>query len=119
MVPAFICMISSLATIFIVCEFGHQLTSQFNAFDDKLFQSNWYSYPIEVQRMLVTVMATTQQLAYIEGFGNIQCTRNSFKEVCLQQTFAAMAIDSVLMKIYKTTILFISLRQFIQASPTL
>lgn len=86
MIPSFICMISSIAAIFIVCEFGHQLTMQFNKFDEELFQCNWYLFHIELQQMLVTVMANTQQLAYMQGFGNIQCTRNSFKEVCHPST---------------------------------
>lgn len=64
-----------------MCEFGQQLTSQFQAFDDAFCRCKWYSFPIELQQLLVIVMSNTQQLAYMQSYGNIQCTRESFKEV--------------------------------------
>lgn len=74
-------MVWSFVVIFCVCEFGHQLTQEFEMFDEKLCQFNWYLLPIELQRMFVIVMANAQQPNVMQGFGNIQCTRDSFKQV--------------------------------------
>lgn len=52
-------------------------------FDVELFQCNWYAYPIETQKLLLTFMSSTQRSKILHGFGNIQCTRNAFKSVNL------------------------------------
>lgn len=80
--PSLISMICSLATNFMICEVGQQLTSQFSKFNETLCRCKWYSFPIELQQMLVIVMSNTQQLAFMQSYGNIPCTRESFKVVC-------------------------------------
>lgn len=104
--PPFICMICSLAAILIVCEFGHQLTSQFNRFDERLCHSKWYLLPMDLQKMLVIVMTNTQQPAYLHSYGNIELTRNSFKEVCHISILDVNRLNNELIKI-----LSISIRQ--------
>lgn len=60
---------------------GEMVCHQFNAFNEQLCQTDWYAFPIEVQRMLVIFMLDTEQPALIRGFGNIKCTREAFKNV--------------------------------------
>lgn len=81
MIPPVFSLVWSFAIIFVVCEFGQQLTHQFVLFDEELCQFNWYLLPIELQRMLVIIMANAQQASFMQGYGNIQCTRGSFKQV--------------------------------------
>lgn len=71
----------SNALILCICECGEMITNQFNMFRNELDQTSWYLYPIEMQRMLVIVMANAQQPTIISGFGNAVCVRDSFKKV--------------------------------------
>ena len=63
------------------CELGNLVTNQYELFNDELCQCKWYSSSHEIQNMLIILMANGQQTTYIEGFGNILCTREAFKKV--------------------------------------
>lgn len=67
--------------IFLVCECGQIVTIQFDIFNDLLNQCNWYYLPIELQRMLVVVLVGAQYPTQFQGYGNVECTRDSFKKV--------------------------------------
>lgn len=67
--------------LFACCELGEILTHQFNMFDNELCRCNWYLLSIEMQRNFVIVMANSQNLRIIRGYGGIVCTRNAFKQV--------------------------------------
>lgn len=71
----------SFAIIFAFCELGAQVTHQFNSLDDVLCQVKWYILPIEVQRMVIMFMLDAQQAVFLRGYGNIVCSRDSFKNV--------------------------------------
>lgn len=64
-----------------MCEFGEIVSNQFNVFDGTLCQCNWYAFPIEMQRLLVTFMTSTQRPAIIRGYANTEFTRDAFKSV--------------------------------------
>lgn len=74
-------VIMSFAIIFAFCELGAQVTHQFNSLDDVLCQVKWYILPIEVQRMVIMLMLDAQQAVFLRGYGNIVCSRDSFKNV--------------------------------------
>lgn len=63
------------------CEFGDMLIDQFESLDEKVYRSHWYAYPIEMQQMTLILMSSTQRLAPFRGYGNIICTRDTFKMV--------------------------------------
>lgn len=62
-------------------ELGEMLMRKFNEFNDAFYQCKWYFFSIEMQKMLLIVIANTQQPIFVQGFGNISCTRDSFKKV--------------------------------------
>lgn len=64
-----------------ICEYGQRLTNAFNEFDEAIYRCKWYSLPLEAQQMLALLMTNTQQLAYMKSYGNVQCTRDTFKNV--------------------------------------
>lgn len=78
----------SFVIIYFYCEWGEMVTHQFNVFHEVLNQCNWYSFPLDLQRMLVTFMSGTQQPALIRGYANIECTRDAFKNVNERKTIA-------------------------------
>lgn len=57
------------------------LTNQFELIHDELCRCDWYLCPIDMQRMVLIVLANTQWPKIVQGFGNVQCTRDSFKKV--------------------------------------
>lgn len=57
------------------------VAQQFDDLNEELCQRNWYLYPIDVQQMWLIFMVNFQQATYIRGYGNIQCSRDSFKVV--------------------------------------
>lgn len=71
----------SFILLFLFCEFGEQLTSEFNMFDEALCQSNWYSFPVYVQKLLLILMPNTQEPMLMQSYGNLVCARASFEKV--------------------------------------
>lgn len=81
MLQPLLSIVWSFGIIFCICEFGERLTLQFIAFDRQVWQTKWYSMPTELQRMLLVLIANAQQPAFLKSYGNIECTRDSFKMV--------------------------------------
>lgn len=71
----------AFGTYFLFCECGEMVTKQFEKFNDVLDQCSWHLFSIELQQMFVVIVANSQQLAVIRGFGNLLCARRSFKAV--------------------------------------
>ena len=71
----------SFAIIFALCELGAQVTKQFNTLNEELGQSKWYMLTIEVQKMILIFMSDAEQPVFLQGYGNIECTRDAFKNV--------------------------------------
>ena len=80
----------SLAMTFVACEFGEMLTNQFCCFNETIEQCDWYAFPHKIQRIFVVVVANTQQPTYIHSFGNIPCSRDSFKRVSILLSCSAL-----------------------------
>lgn len=75
----------SLLLIFVFCEFGERVCSEFNVFNEELCRCDWYLFPLEMQKMLLIILSSTQQPASIQGYANTQCTRDAFKSVNISE----------------------------------
>lgn len=73
----------TFGTIFAYCEFGERVTLQFNEFNEKFCQCNWYSFPLAMQRIYSISSVGIQDPVVIEGFASTTCTRDAFKKVDL------------------------------------
>lgn len=84
-------VLAAFVLIFFLCELGEMVTNQYEFLNDQMYQCDWYSFPIGMQRMFVTFMSFTQQPVLIHGYGNTltQCTREIFKKVIKVQSVAA------------------------------
>lgn len=67
--------------VFIFCEFGEEVKSKFSEINSTIGQSDWYEYPIEIRKLLSTVIFYTQKPVTLNGFGSISYTREAFKMV--------------------------------------
>lgn len=63
-----------------LCDFADNVTDRFNR--TSIYEHcDWYKFPFEVQRLLPIIISNTQKSVVVKGFGNINCTRKSFKAV--------------------------------------
>lgn len=76
-------MLHSFGLNFFFCEFGSRISGQFEELGDVIYQSAWYSYPLDVQRLLPTILIAAQDPFIVSVFGNISCTREAFINVSL------------------------------------
>lgn len=74
-------MFWTFAFVLIFCELGEMVSSQFVAFNGSLERCNWYLFPIDMQQLMITAITNAQQPIEIGAFGNIVCTRETFKKV--------------------------------------
>lgn len=74
-------MLWSFAILFLSCELGEMVSTQFDMFEMELRQCDWLYYPIELRRMLVIFMLNAQMPTIIRGFAITSCTRECFMEV--------------------------------------
>lgn len=82
-IPEFCQFLAAFVFIFICCNIGEMMTNQFKIFDEQLYQCNWYSFSIGMQKIFAIFMSFSRQPAVVHGFGNIEMTRITFKEVLI------------------------------------
>lgn len=74
-------VLSSYTFLFVFCNFGQNLTDQFQLFEAEMYKFKWYLFPIGMQQTFACVMINVQQLAMVKGFGNIELSRETAKKV--------------------------------------
>lgn len=73
----------TFSTLYGYCDFGERVTLQFDEFNEKFCQCNWYSFPLAMQRIYLISSVGIQDPVVIEGFASTTCTRDAFKKVDL------------------------------------
>lgn len=76
-------MMWSFVMIFGHCELGQSVDNEFDSLRVVIWNCDWYLLPHKWQRMFVIIIGNAQEPKSIRGFGNIECTRESFKRVNL------------------------------------
>lgn len=74
----------SFGIISLYCEIGERVCVEFQHFDHELSTCNWYLFPIDLQRTLVTVLRYTQKPATIHGYGDTPCNRFALSKVSIE-----------------------------------
>lgn len=69
------------AFIFFACELGERISDRFDVFNAELSRCDWNLLSIKMQRMYLIFLLSTQQPVHIKCYGDIVCTRETFKEV--------------------------------------
>lgn len=73
--------IYSFILLFILCELGERLPIGFEEIGNEINNMNWYLFPIKIQRMIPTMQIMAQQDVQLMAFGNLPCSRETFKRV--------------------------------------
>lgn len=75
---------ASVVWLYLICYFGDEVASHFRSISDSMYQSDWYLFSLEMKKSMIMVLAAAQKPVYICKFGQIHCTREIFKSVCLR-----------------------------------
>lgn len=67
--------------IFIFCFFGNNVTTKFSDAAERIYASYWYKYPIQLQPIVIVLLARAQDDFYFRGFKWAHCSLNSFSTV--------------------------------------
>lgn len=67
--------------LFAVCELGERTGNIFIELDYEIGQLDWYLFPMNIQKMLPTLMANSQKPVVFNCFGSVACTRWQFQKV--------------------------------------
>lgn len=65
----------------VYCELCERVRHGFEEISYAIYDLEWYTYPSEVRRLLPIIVQHAQQPVELVAFGNIPCTRNTFKNV--------------------------------------
>lgn len=71
----------AVITLLVICECVQRFTNTFEEFNVILTQLRWYRYPIDIQRMLIPIIAYVQIPFVINVFGSIGPSREQFRKV--------------------------------------
>lgn len=71
----------SFGPIFLACEVGQHLSDTAEGIDNMIEQFDWYLFPLQQQRMLCTILIDVQEPVVIACFGDVSCSRETFKKV--------------------------------------
>lgn len=79
--PMVICVISLLLYLLIFCNFGDNVTTEFDHINETIYYFDWQSLPLELKKYLPLMMLLAQKPIYMRGLGRVQCTREMFGKV--------------------------------------
>lgn len=72
----------AISMVFFSCEIAQRLSIAYEKINDEIDQFDWHLLPMEIQRILLTIMIHTQQPVEVLCFGSTACNRGTFKKVC-------------------------------------
>lgn len=67
--------------VFIACELGHRASNEFDDIYEVVDAFEWYLFPDELKKIHAIIISSVQRPVNIEFFGNISCSRDTFKGV--------------------------------------
>lgn len=74
-------IVVSMSLLFLYCYYGKIATDSFEEMADCLYQSNWQSLPIELQKYIVFMIANAQRPIIYHGFGVVNLDLQTFTKV--------------------------------------
>lgn len=68
-------------TIYLICYFGEIFFGCQRDIGHETYQSSWYLLPNEQQKMMILVISIAQNPVFLNAFGTICCTIDTFQRV--------------------------------------
>lgn len=76
-----VCITCSLVFLLIHCFYANFVTQYLDSVSDKMNESNWHMYPVNLQKYLLVILARTQWELNFTGFGFFRCSVEIFGKV--------------------------------------
>lgn len=76
----------------IYCEFAERVTAGFDEICDMICDLQWYLFPKEIQKMMLTIIVNSQEPVTMQGFANCSCSREQFKKVGFIKSFCCVCV---------------------------
>lgn len=67
--------------VFALCYLGDMATSKCATTNEDVYHTNWYKYPVKMQKFIILIMMRSQKQFVFKGFSLLQCSLPAFKEV--------------------------------------
>lgn len=83
--------------MFVICNFGGLVNSQFEELSDTLYECDWYAFPHELQKNMPVIMLVTQK-PVLRGSENLPCLREGFSEVSLFLRYLMYFLTKILLQ---------------------
>lgn len=76
------------------------MNSRFEEINDAFYNLNWEIFPDNAKRLMPIILHITQQPVHLESFGNVPCSRETFKKVrkhffCLLGIFVQKSLNDM------------------------
>lgn len=75
------CIISALLWPYLFCHFADLTTNKIASIGDAAYNSNWYDFPVDLQKHMVLVVMRSRDKFYFTGLGLVRSTLEVFGEV--------------------------------------
>lgn len=73
--------------IFIMCYFGHTVTTDSSLVADSIYNGSWYLFPINLQKSIIFLIQRSQHPFIFKAYKMYQCTLRSFTDVSVWQQY--------------------------------
>ncbi|XP_055298182.1 odorant receptor 4-like [Sitodiplosis mosellana] len=78
---AFFSLFYIVELLFMLCYFGNVLTTSLELVQESVYDSKWYTYPLNMQKDCAFMMRSAQSPFWISAFGIMPCTLENFAAV--------------------------------------
>lgn len=76
-------MFANFGWLYIMCDVGDDVTTCFGHISDAIYDCPWHKLPVNLRKYFPSMILIAQKPIYIQGMGNIRCTRETFKVVII------------------------------------
>ncbi|XP_055302500.1 odorant receptor 43a-like [Sitodiplosis mosellana] len=64
-----------------LCYFGDEVHTRFETINYSIYQCCWYEFPLEMQKLQITMLNVAQKPVYVRGYMNTRCTRDVLQTI--------------------------------------
>lgn len=76
---------------YVICSYASNVSAKLSSVSDIVYNSFWYKYPAELQKLLPLLTQRSQTPYIITGYGIINCSLDTFLLVCSIRTISCSA----------------------------
>lgn len=97
-----VALASSALNLFIFCFYGKMATESFAEMAECLFESNWQSLPVRLQKYFVLMIGYAQRQMCYSGYGMVVLNLETFTQV--SATFVCQILNVLQITVFKLKI---------------